>query len=205
MFGVLTMLAIVSGNVLLFSGYYLSGNHAQLADLVLTISIPVGFILALCVGISNFDQDMTSKTCEFWRSRPIHVDSWFWIKFLTGLTILVVAIVLPAIVALAYAYSNGVTISGPLRYEAAWTLLSFYLAIYAAASATIIVIRQPIYAAILGVGALLIGIAGFAVISETEFVQLERVIYVIEFVTALLATLVAWLAIRYDWGANGRS
>jgi ABC-type transport system involved in multi-copper enzyme maturation permease subunit len=156
MFGMLALLAIVLSNFLLFSGYYLSGNRTRLADLAFSISIPIGFVLALCVGITNFDQDMTYKISEFWRSRPIRVDAWFWTKFLAGL---LGAVFLPAIVATVYVCTNGSAIQSALRDEVALMMLSFYLAIYAAASATIIVIRQPIYAAILGIGALLVGIA----------------------------------------------
>jgi hypothetical protein len=205
LFGVLTVLAIFIGYLMVFSGSYWSTNRSQLAELLISITIPVGFVLALCVGIRNFDQDMSEKINEFWRSRPVRVDIWFWSKYLTGLAFLTVALSLPIVIAVSYAYSSEETTRPFLTNAFALMIVSFQLAIYAAASATIIVIRQPIYAAILGVGALLIGIAGVAVISETEFVHLERAIYVIEFVTALLATLVAWLAIRYDWGANGRS
>lgn len=154
MFGVLAVLTIFLANLLLYSGYRLSGNRSQLAELLFQISIPVGLILALCVGISNFDQDMTNKISEFWRSRPIRVDSWFWTKFLAGLAILLAAIFLPVVVAVLYAKSNGEMARSRVDAGVVWMLLTILLAIYAAASATIIVIRQPIYAAILGVGSL---------------------------------------------------
>lgn len=200
--GVIAVFALYAGNLLLYSGWYSSASRS--AELLASITIPVGLLLALIVGVSNFDQDMTRKISEFWRSRPIRVDSWFWTKFLAGLAILLAAIFLPVIVAVLYANSNEEMTRSPVDTGVVWMLLTFLLAIYAAASATIIVIRQPIYAAILGVGALMLGIAAVGVIWGFEFVKVERIIFAIEFVTALLATLVAWLAIRYDWSAKGR-
>ena len=47
-----------------------------------------GFIITLVAGIGVFDRDLSPPLNEFWRSRPIHPDLWYWIKYLTGLVLI---------------------------------------------------------------------------------------------------------------------
>ncbi len=196
--GLLIVFAIVVGNFLLYSGWYSSSN--RLAELLMSTVFPIGFLLAMILGISSFDQDLSPKINEFWRSRPIQVDLWFWTKFLTGMAILAAALYLPIVIAYYFASSDSESRRPFVPRGVMEMMLCFHLAIYAAATATIIVIRQPVYAAILGVGALLIGIAVVSAIWGFEAIEVESVIYAIEFTTAVLATLVAWFATRFDWG-----
>jgi hypothetical protein len=79
-------------------------------------------------------------------------------------------------------------------------VLGFHMAFYATATATIVLIRQPIYAAILGIGAALVGVAIVESIWGKEAINLEWMLYTSGFGTAGLATFVAWLAVRCNWG-----
>jgi ABC-type transport system involved in multi-copper enzyme maturation permease subunit len=198
--GVVAIFVVVMGNFLLYYNMSAVKNWPDLGELLISIAFPIGFLLSMIVGINSFDQDMSPKINEFWRSRPIQVDLWFWTKFLTGMAILAAALYLPIVI--AYVIANGVGAGQRPFFVRGETLmmLCFHLAIYAAATATIVIIRQPIYAAILGVGALLIGVAFVSAIWGIEAIQIESIIYTIEFTTAILATLVAWFAIRFDWG-----
>jgi hypothetical protein len=200
--GLLVVFAFFAGNCLLTSGWY--APSGMLAELLVSITIPVGFLLALVVGISNFDQDMSPKINDFWRSRPIQVDVWFWAKYLAGMVILLAALYTP--VAIAYYFADFGSESRHAMFSGSGTamMLCFHMASYAAGTAAIILIRQPVYGAILCIGVIAVVYVSTRYLSQADGFQLEWIIYAVESSVVILATLVAWLAIRRDWGAKSR-
>ena len=81
------------GNSRPIQGYY-DNDASYTVDLLVTITAMIGLLVALIVGIGMFDQDLGPRLNDFWRSRPIHPDLWFWTKYLAGLSILGLALVL---------------------------------------------------------------------------------------------------------------
>jgi hypothetical protein len=195
--GLVAILGFFLGILATDLGYYVR-NASYTVDLLVSITAMIGFVVALIVGIGMFDQDLGPRLNDFWRSRPIHPDLWFWTKYLAGLSIIGLALYSPVLIAFWWSWQGG-----NVRVDfaiGATMVLGFHMAIYATATATIVLIRQPIYAAILGVGAALVGVAIVESIWGTEAINLNWIIHASGFGTAGLATLVAWLAVRYNWG-----
>jgi hypothetical protein len=193
--GVIAVSAIVLVQIVLHPELY-NRPHA-LADMLIGVTIGIGLLVALAAGVANFDRDLGPRINNFWRSRPISPDLWFWTKFLSGLAIVALVFNPSPLAAIWWSLS-----ADPANHFRSGDLLTFFflVAIYAAAVAAICLIRQTIYAAILGGGL----ISGLVVISMKwvypEHMPLESVVMILSTITMLACTLVAWLAVRYDWG-----
>ena len=160
-----------------------------------TIWMFLGFFVAIVAGIGVFFEELRPGMNTFWRSRPINRDLWFWTKFSFGLGITLLALLVPVLIALWIAAGQDIELFAPGR-ELEGGVLAFAIqaTVFATAALAMVLVRQAIYAAVLA-----IAIApGFAVLAEYyEWSVLEMAICFA--VNALLATLLAWLAVRYDW------
>jgi ABC-type transport system involved in multi-copper enzyme maturation permease subunit len=192
--GLAGIAAFFAANVLTSYEFY-AEHESRYVGLLESITLVIGFMVATAVGIGVFDRDLGPKINEFWRSRPIHPDLWFWTKYLTGLGVLFVVLYLPLL-------AGGGTLAGPFVSIGAdeRQMLYFHVAIYAAALAGICLVRQPIYAAILGIATILAGTGVVYYLVRPGEERLEVTLLAIEMGMAVTATLTAWLAVRYDWG-----
>ncbi|MEX2169760.1 MAG: hypothetical protein WD851_10645 [Pirellulales bacterium] len=155
----------------------------------------LGFFVAIVAGIGVFFEELRPGMNNFWRSRPINRDLWFWTKFSFGIGITLLAILIPVLIALPIVAGQDVDVFAPDRDLAGGILVfAIQATVFATAALAMILVRQAIYAAVLA-----IAIApGFAVLAEYyEWSVLEMAICFA--VNALLATFLAWLAVRYDW------
>jgi hypothetical protein len=158
----------------------------------------MGAFVALVIGIGAFLNDSNRDINTFWRSRPISPHLWFWTKFATGLTIILATYVLPMwVVAMLAASPEGqldLTEAQSLQIYA----LAGFSAIYASAVATTCLVRQPIYAAVLSITLLYVVSVPWLLIWDEPLTDSE--VAVIFSSSAVVATLLAWLSVRYDWG-----
>lgn len=196
MAGLAAIAVFYTANLVVGANYY-AQYPAEKMSLLAQLTMFFGFLVALVVGIGIFDRDLGPKVNQFWRSRPIHPDLWFWAKFATGLVVLLVALYLPLLVG-AVLSSTSI----PVGKNGIGMTFFLQLAIYTSAMAMICLIRQPVYAAILGCGTLLIGVCVVLVLFGEDVLEFESTVFLIEGVTAVLATILAWMAVRYDWGAK---
>jgi hypothetical protein len=227
---VLVGLAIIAGTVVvLWIGTDRSFLH--LVDIYPVASAAVGFAVAMIVGIGAFYYDVGPRLNEFWRSRPISPDVWFWTKFSSGVAIILAAIygpivlgVLPGIIALIASpdFDLAVLVSR-LAASIGPALLLFpviTVALFAAAAAMMCLVRNAVYAAILSIAVVYLGFVATAI--AIVVVQLARGERGLEYfsdvfddvtplqgaaglsLTFVICTLVAWLAVRYDWGRKSR-
>ena len=178
------------------------------------VSISLGFGIAMIVGIGVCLQDVTPGINSFWRSRPINPDAWFWTKYITGLLVLLTAINAPLLAILFALHPDPWRVVGD---ESALITPTVHLAIFAAAVAMTCLVRQAVYAAILSISLVyvgaVVGIGLWFVASLMGIVPGAQPSWweptnpqiafgmLLSFVTS---TIIAWLAMRYDWGRKSR-
>ena len=178
------------------------------------VAAVVGFCVAMVVGIGVCVHDVKAQLNTFWRSRPIHPDSWYWCKYSTGLAVVLASVYGPIILMLAVGNTSvleGVNI--PEAIVIPW----LHVAVFAAAVAMTCLVRQAVYAAILSIALMYsFVVATWAVLLAAGKLRLlqtppESLGELSEAqVTAGLMicfganTVLAWLAVRYDWGRKSR-
>jgi ABC-type transport system involved in multi-copper enzyme maturation permease subunit len=183
-------------------------HPSMIAEVIAGATIVIGIFVTLVVGIGVSYSDAGRSLNEFWRSRPINPDLWYWSKCASGLLILLFATLLPA----APAYLLDPRPDNPpyIVLAICGGLTSSYLAAVAVTS----VVRHAVYSAILSIATLW---AGYLIVwlgvstvhrllaHEPVFQSLEEHPSVPLMVTgltsvAIAVTLFGWLAVRYDWG-----
>jgi hypothetical protein len=199
---------IVATTVLLYSMPGMDSFYVAYA----ATSAVLGSCLALVIGVGIVLHDLSPPLSEFWRARPINPDWWFWLKFTTGLMIVVVAIYVPlgVIAALLRAL--------PYNSDIAAIIPGLHLATFAAAVAMTCLVRHAVYGAILSFAMPylsvvtvwliwgVLGLLGWTQLPEQRLGVLEETTLVVPgmILCFVLSTLVAWLAVRYDWGRKSR-
>ena len=164
-------------------------------EYTVAVWIFLGFFVAIVAGIGVFLEELRPGMDSFWRSRPINRDLWFWTKFGFGMAITLLALLIPVLIALALVSDRDIDVFAPNRDLAGGVLVfAIQATVFATAALAMVLVRQAIYAAVLA-----IAIApGFAVLGEYYEWNVPEIAICFA-VNALLATLLAWLAVRYDW------
>ncbi len=167
------------------------------SEILASLTLGVGFLVTVVTGQGVFLEDLKPKVGIFWRSRPINTTQWFFVKFFTGLTVLVLTF--GALLLVAYAFDTGRPYlrSEHLGVQVAFTVLIFLL-IYTLSMASYCLGRQPIISVVVVLGILFMGFPFIGYLIE------EWVHHDMQFsfaVTGMLvaqvaATVVAWLAVR---------
>jgi hypothetical protein len=110
----------------------------------------VAAVWATVVGVGIFAAELRPGLSDFWRSRPIHVGSWFWCKFLTGL--IAVLVVLDGVtIWVSWGTRIGSTTGMSWSYIACMPI--FHATLYAMAVLAVCLTRRPVAGGLLAVGA----------------------------------------------------
>jgi hypothetical protein len=180
-----------------------------------------GAITSLVVGIGVFLRDLEPRLHTFWRSRPISPDAWFWTKFITGLAVVLVAfqlpmLLVPAMVPVEQLSGDFETPRDILRAQG--ISLVVFVSVYTAAVAATCLVRHAVYAAVLSIAALW----AMPMLTAFTFIRVQWLlgrefpadcwdspasvpVWLAGFaIVAVAATLLGWLAVRYDWGRRSR-
>jgi ABC-type transport system involved in multi-copper enzyme maturation permease subunit len=188
----------------IFAGYANRHDEGNVAIEVLFISscgawAATGLCAAIPAGIAVFLEDLQPRMHSFWRSRPVSVDQWFLVKFLTGLLLPVLILPLPVIATFVLFVASGEPLPPDFRglLEAGVGFLIAHIGLFCTAVLMIILVRQAAYAAILTVAAAGLFLSGIHFIAPrgTEYSVAAAAVVATVAVTAL-----AWLALRKDWG-----
>jgi ABC-type transport system involved in multi-copper enzyme maturation permease subunit len=188
------------------SGYYLSpANSPHITELLVGLTVDIGFLTTLIVGIGAFDRDLSPQLNTFWRSRPIDPNLLFWCKYLTGLTVLAGALLIPLGIISLVNWRWAPYGSWPHYLEGVVMGVGIFLAVYALSVAAICTVRVTLYAAILSMGVLAGGVSlawFFLDSNNTEWTATDwaYATSVLTLTTAVLATLVGWWAVRRNVG-----
>ena len=208
-------LAIVIVNII--EGTQYSRLSRPIGDIVSEVypvmAVVFGYLVAMVVGIGVCLNDVSPKINEFWRSRPIQPDLWFWIKFATGLTVVVVSTYAP----IALLVGLKLPVFNTWKLSDVFTVPAMQLAVFAAAVATTCLVRQAVYAAILSLAVVYLGaLFGMVICRLPAWIQADaprpglmanpttpQLIFGVA-ISFTLSTILAWLAVRYDWGKKSR-
>ena len=208
--GIVVVVAVfIAGNALA-----ITGTHVLFGWVYARVAIVFGFFVALVVGIGVCLYDVGPRLNTFWRSRPIHPDLWFWCKYATGLAVLLAVIYVPILLIAAL---GDTSVDDGTNYPEAINIPLGQIAVFAAAVAMTCLVRHAVYAAILSIPMVYLGImlVWMTIVMARLIGWVERPIgglwelsdmqvaagFVMSFV---ISTLVAWLAVRYDWGYKSR-
>lgn len=173
-------------------------EFAAVANIYGATAVSLGTCLALVAGIGVALADSESRVSDFWRSRPISPDLWFWTKFTTGLVLLFAMLYLPA-AALAVLF-NPEGVRGLLRVEFSF-VPALHAALFATSLALTCLLRQAIYAAVLAIAVIYLGLLPAYVVWGEEMAP--EVVAISLLAVAALATLAGWLSVRNEWGRRG--
>jgi hypothetical protein len=191
---------------------YLS-RPERFASVLAAVMSALGSCIALVVGIGVCLNDVSPQLSTFWKSRPINPDMYFWCKFVTGLIVLLAALYGPLVVLVWVLLPNPAWF---LFNPDTLIILPLHASLFAAAVAMICLVRHAVYAAILSIGVVylgvLIGLVGWLAAGLFGWVTLdadwweptESQASLGMFLSFVISTIVAWLAMRYDWGWKSR-
>lgn len=186
---------------------YFAGNPTSQIQLINTLTGTFGFLIAMIIGVSVFSGEVSPGLNTFWRSRPIPPNLWFWTKFLSALAITIAAIYLPILIVVGL---DGLLVDPDMN-----VIRMSQMAVFAAAVLMICLVRQVVYAAILSIAVVYLGVVTAAIVhglsllirgrgwpnGVRDIFDLSDAQLVISlFLTFVACTLIAWLAIRNDWG-----
>jgi len=183
----------------------------SVGNIVGGVSVYFGLLVTLVIAVGLFLKDFEPQLHTFWRSRPVDPDQYFWLKFVTGLTVLTAAFAIPFCF---YAITTGKPQHG-LSELLPWTIL-IPLWLYCAAVMMTCLVRHAIYAAILSGAAmylsfLLVVGASRAWLLASRQIPLEAwndpssgEVAASMILGSIAFAIIAWLSVRNDWGAKSR-
>jgi ABC-type transport system involved in multi-copper enzyme maturation permease subunit len=204
--GLVVVASVVFVVSLMWSQSDLRGEEALQGLLVMAFVswAGVGLFVAVVAGVGVFMEDMQSKVHEFWRSRPVRIDQWFAVKFLTGLVVTVATLFAPVLAILAIVLMAGVELPPDARGGAVQggIFLIIQFGLYCVAVLAMILVRHAAYAAILAICGAGLYAAGLALIGDAwiEAVQPEQLLLWGWVLAAIVAAFAAHLSLRRDWG-----
>jgi hypothetical protein len=158
-----------------------------------------GFFAAIPAGVAVFLEDLQPRMHSFWRSRPVSIDDWFVVKFLTGLLLPMLILPLPVLVTFVVFLASGEPLPPDFdgMLAAGVGFLIAHVALFCTSVLMIILVRQAAYAAILAVAAAGLFLAGVYFIAPGAS---ETTVAVAAVAATLAVTALAWVALRKDWG-----
>jgi len=193
--GILAIATVLGANLWVVHQDYPERIIGPFVRMFGAVSVSLGMFIALVIGIGVALNDTGTKLAYFWRSRPINSDVWYWTKFATGLLLLIVTLYLPLLVLAATLHPVGLR---GLWSSEAIVVPPLQLALFTTSLALTCLLRQAIYAAVLSIAVIYLGMLP-AMLVWGNFVP-EWVPASCFLITAIVMSIVGWLAMRNDWG-----
>jgi len=158
------------------------------------LALIVGYLVTVVSGLGVLLEDHKPKVNAFWRSRPVNVNIWFSVQYLTGL--LVIAMTFGPVLFFAYRWQDW-----HVSHEVVRAHVLALILLYSLSLASCAYIRQPILAILLSFAVLLAGWFGYALLAQKldGLRNEESLVATVLGALALTVTL-AYLAVKHDWG-----
>lgn len=184
----------------------------DIGDAYSAVAIVLGFVMSLVIGIGVAFYDVRPQINTFWRSRPINPNTWFWCKYITAMTVLLATIYVPILLIVGPGGISGrVVIGDPI------VIVLAQVALCSAAVATTCIFRNAIYAAILSIPLVYLGVmvvwlalvigkfTGWQTRAPNRFWDMSTNQVAIGLLLSIATSaILAWLAVRNDWGRKSR-
>jgi ABC-type transport system involved in multi-copper enzyme maturation permease subunit len=160
----------------------------------------VANFIAIVAGIGAFLEETQPGLNGFWRSRPIKLGRYFAMKYAGGLTITVVTLgVIPLVIAAAIIAFTQAEFQLPNDWNELLPIITLLpIGLYTAAVAAILLVRQPVYAAIIAIAAAILTAWPSAWVAKQSGSSYFATMLVIVTIAAVL--ILAYHAFRNDWG-----
>jgi hypothetical protein len=160
------------------------------------LTLTVAAFVTLVSGIGMIYEDYSRGLPNFWRSRPINLHMWFFLKYITGILVLVVAFVPLLLIAGKGRGWNMDTKSDVVMF------VLIYFALYTCSIASYALVRQPIYAVVLTIAGIWFVPGILLAVSQIPGWNFndERTMQFLFGFMVVLATILAWQAVVRDWG-----
>jgi ABC-type transport system involved in multi-copper enzyme maturation permease subunit len=178
-------------------------------------SLYLGGIATLVIGIGVFLRDLEPGLNSFWRSRPIRPDQWFWSRFASGLGVILFTFLLPSLIIVAVGGIAPGMRAEDLRQAASMfgIAVAIFIATYAVAVAATSLLRRAMFGGLVTLAATYFGALAVVAVyvvarcftshqwAMNQFNNVGTSVWISGLIfDMILATLLAWLAVRYDWG-----
>ena len=150
------------------------------------IVAPLGFVLAVLLGIGLFVDELSPGVNTFWRSRPIGTSRWYWTKYTVGLCTMLLMVGLPNWRLLSTA--DGTSL-----------LLVFWGMAYTFCVVATLLVRRAMFAGILGIGATVVAFSVVMVPAMKFVVPYETVGAIGTFLLTVAGAFLGWMAADRDW------
>jgi hypothetical protein len=181
----------------------------DLAGFLAGITLMAGWFVTLVAGIGLFLEDLAPGVNTFWRSRPVRITQWFFVKYFTAMAVLLVAF--GGLLLLSWGLSDWTLreyFSVRSDKEVTLVVLSgvwIFVLLYTLAAAAYVLVRQPLYAAVLAMGAFFGGMVIMKYFDHPNPAILARVVFIgLWALTLPAAVILAWQAVKRDWGWKAR-
>jgi protein-S-isoprenylcysteine O-methyltransferase Ste14 len=158
----------------------------------------MSFFVVMVAGIGLYLEELKPGLNQFWRSRPNDLRLWFWVKFLSGMLVLVTVL---GILLFLTGWSQWSETHNP-EWKELWggTLYVTWMFVitYSLAMTYQCLIRQPIYEALLTMATLW---AGLLVLSIPSLGKPHLAMVAIGMIASLAVVVtLAWKTVKHDWG-----
>jgi hypothetical protein len=194
---IFAVVGIVTVAPLLYWIDRLDGGISQFGEVMGSVTIAVATLVILVTGIGLLYEDYKPGVESFWRSRPLNLNWWYGVKYTTGVVVqLLVFLPLLAFSYWSLGWSDDILLVGR-------TLVLFYLLLYSLTILFYSVVRQPIYAVVLTIGATFLGWMLLVLVYPSgppRWLNSFVGVSLIMLIPTILATLLAWQAVVRDWG-----
>jgi len=164
-------------------------------------TLGVMYLVTVVAGMGVFLEDVKPQIGNFWRSRPINITQWFFVKLFTGLTVLVLTF--GGLFLVAISFQGDRPFLNPKEPGIQFTFFVLIMVLlYTLSMASYCLGRQPIIAVVTAISVFVCGVYGFSFLFDNVLphnvhwsVPMGGIV-----LCQLAAMTLAWLALRHNWG-----
>jgi len=158
------------------------------------VALTTGFLVVHVAGIGVLLEDYKPGVSNFWRSRPVCMNRWFPVQYLTGIVVLIPTYGPVLLVANWWSgWPVGLRDPWPIPILAGVVVYSLSLATYA-------VVRQPIFSIALTVFLYVTGMFLSENLADRLDITNEMRPWAFMLPVLALTVTFAYLAVKHDWG-----
>lgn len=179
----------------------------EAAEMMVLLTMVLGTGIAMVVGVGTFVSEMQPNLLTFWRSRPVSVSQWFFAKYVTGVTAVLVVLLIPILSVALFLFLTRGDAASPDHFL--WGLILWLWYLFFAFTASVCLtclVRQAVYAGIFSLAMILALVLvpihceslrwWYEVQTAGQYVAFSACVGTL----TLALLLLAWQSVVRDWG-----